>query len=510
LRHSLLSLVTIACVLVLAGAAAAPAAAAPTGWTSRAATPGPLLSVAAVGPLHAWAVGPGPTIVATTDGGASWTAQQAPVTQDLYAVAFADDADGWAVGPDGTVVATTDGGAAWSVQATPTTAALIGVACRGADCWAVGEHGTILATTDGGADWAVQSTPTTRDLYAVTFADANHGWAVGDHGTILATTDGGADWTAQRAPSAAYLNGVASHGASRAWAVGERGIVLATTDGGARWVVRRKAKAGDLYTTAFVDARHGWAVGVGGLILATTDGGLTWRAQPDPARQDVTSVAFADPLHGFASTVAGEVLATRRGGWTDAHPPTASAAGAASWHGRAARVVIHATDGVGGSGIAAIQYSLDRGATWTRGWSFTVPAPADHSGDGVHRFLYRAIDNAGNVEAVRRGWVGIDTRRPTPLAQWAGSAVRGARAALRFFIRDPRPGSPTATVTIRIVDGRGVLVKKAVLAGVGVDRVQQWVFTCWLPKGGYRFTVAATDAAGNRQTTAAANRLVVH
>ena len=99
--------------------------------------------------------------------------------------------------------------------------------------------------------------------------------------------------------------------------------------------------------------------------------------------------------------------------------------------------------------MAAIEYSLNHGKIWTTGSSFSVPAPANHTNDGVHAFLYRAIDNAGNVEAARRGWVGIDTRRPTPVARWARSAMRGARTALRFYIRDPRPGSPTATVTIR-------------------------------------------------------------
>jgi hypothetical protein len=207
--------------------------------------------------------------------------------------------------------------------------------------------------------------------------------------------------------------------------------------------------------------------------------------------------------------VDGEMLVTSRGGWTDSRPPTVSAVGAASWHDRATPVVLHATDGAGGSGIAAIQYSFDRGATWTRGSSFTVSAPADHALDGIHTFLYRAIDNAGNVGAARRGWVGIDTRRPVPLANWAASAVRGARTAVRFFVRDPRPGSPTATVTIRIVDARGVLVKKTVLLGVAVDRPQRWIFTCRLPRGTFRFTVAATDAAGNRQTAAAGNRLTV-
>ncbi len=465
--------------------------------------------MAAADPAHAWAVGPGPTIVATSDGGATWASQSPATGKDLYGVAFSDATDGWAVGPDGTVVATTNGGADWSAQTTPTTETLIGVACRGRDCWAVGTDGAVIATTDGGASWVAQGPPTTKDLFSVTFPNASDGWAVGDHGTILFTTDGGAVWTAQTSPTTRYLNGVTSYGARRAWAVGEDGVIIATSDGGAHWVVRRPAKAHDLYTVAFADTRHGWAVGAGGVILATTNGGLSWRAQHCPTKQDLASVAFADTLHGFVAGTAGTMLSSAHAGWSDVRPPTVTAAGVAGWHRRAVRVVLHATDGPGGSGVASVQYSLDRGKTWTRGSSFTVAAPADHSGDGTHTFLYRATDNAGNVEAARVGRVRIDTRRPTPIAKWPASAMRGYRTALRFYVSDPRPGSPTATVTIRIVNARGTLVKKIVMAAVAVDRTRNCVFACRLPTGTYRFTVAATDAAGNRGTTAAIARLVV-
>ncbi len=520
-------ILTVILAFVAAFAAAPAAGASSSGWTAHKAAGVPLLSVAAAGPAHAWAVGPGPTIVATTDGGSTWDAQNAPIVADLYGVAFSDASDGWAVGAGddvGALVATTDGGVDWAPQTIPTTAALIGVACRGEDCWAVGAAGTIIATTDGGSSWAAQSSPTGSDLYSVTFSDPDHGWAVGDQGRIIATTDGGAVWTSQRSPTGRYLNGVTCNGPQRAWAVGEKGIIIATTDGGAHWLVRRTAKAGDLYTVAFSDRRRGWAVGVGGVILATTSGGATWRAQGCPTGEDLSSVAFADSLHGFVAGVAGTVLTSTRAGWSERRPPVATVAAviaktgfgpgfpapvAPRWYGSAARVELGASDGRGGSGVASIHYSFDHGKTWVRSVSFTVAAPADHSGDGAHPFLYRATDNAGNVEAPRTGWVRIDTRRPRPVAKWSAAAVRGARTALRFFVSDPRPGSPTATAIIRIHNARGVLVRKAVLVNVAVDRALDYVFVCRLPIGVYRFTVVATDGAGNRGSVVTANRLIV-
>jgi hypothetical protein len=196
---------------------------------------------------------------------------------------------------------------------------------------------------------------------------------------------------------------------------------------------------------------------------------------------------------------------------TDLTPPTTQVSGAGSvWHRKPVTLHFRASDNPGGQGVAYTEYSLDGGVTWTKGTSASIPAPADHSADGPHRVLYRSADNVGNLERKRACTVNIDTRPPTPVAKWAGSAVRGTFTALRCYIADPRPGSPTASVTIRIRSARGVLVRKAVLGAVKVDSSQRYVFKCWLPKGTYRFTVAATDAAGNPGTTAAANTLVVH
>ena len=190
-------------------------------------------------------------------------------------------------------------------------------------------------------------------------------------------------------------------------------------------------------------------------------------------------------------------------------PHTTVAPPVTGWHARAVRLHLKAVDNRGGLGVAYTQYSLDDSATWSKGAVVTVPAPADHSADGVNKVVYRSADKAGNIEAKRSQLVLIDTRRPTPVANWRASARRGARTALRFYVGDPRPGSPTATVTIRIRNAHGALAKKIVLKSVRVDTVVDYAFTCWLPKGAYRFAIAATDAAGNAQTAQAFNTLVV-
>ena len=64
----------------------------------------------------------------------------------------------------------------------------------------------------------------------------------------------------------------------------------------------------------------------------------------------------------------------------------------------------------------------------------------------------------------------IDTSRRARVANWAATAVRGKTASLRYFIADRRPGSPSATVTIRVRTLAGRLVRKLVERNVAVDR----------------------------------------
>ncbi len=49
------------------------------------------------------------------------------------------------------------------------------------------------------------------------------------------------------------------------------------------------------------------------------------------------------------------------------------------------------------SGVGQIWYDVD-GGPWQTGGAVFVPAPADHSNDGLHTIRYYSIDNAGNAE----------------------------------------------------------------------------------------------------------------
>ncbi len=225
-------------------------------------------------------------------------------------MSFVDATHGWAVGNLGTILATADGGTSWSAQASGTSNDLFGVSFVDATHgWAVGIFGTILATANGGTTWTGQTSGTGNDLAGVSFVDANHGWAVGINGTILATANGGASWTAQTSGSTVTLDGVSFVDANHGWAVGVTGTILATADGGTTWTAQISGTSNTLDAVSFVDANHGWAVGGVGTILATADRGASWSAQSSGTGNDLHGVSFVDANHGWAVGTGGTILA---------------------------------------------------------------------------------------------------------------------------------------------------------------------------------------------------------
>jgi len=202
-----------------------------------------------------------------------------------------------------------------------------------------------------------------------------------------------------------------------------------------------------------------------------------------------------------------DATGTAFGVTTDVTAPVTVARGAGGWSNQPVTVRFRASDA--GSGVASTEYSTDAGTTWTQGTELTIAAPADHSGDGAQKVLYRSVDRAGNVEEARTCRVGIDTQRPTPQAGGPAGVRRGDVAHLRFTVADRVPGSPTATVGIVIRGRSGAVVVRATRQRQRTNAGLGYRFRCDLPQGTYTYSISATDAAGNRQTAVASSRLVV-
>lgn len=234
----------------------------------------------------------------TTNGGLTWTTQDAPGGGGSYSdVLFTDVNTGTIVGGSGTILRTTDGGESWSAQDSGTQAALEGVSFADTNTGlVVGSEGTIVGTSDGGATWIPQDSGTDAALRGVWLSDADTATAVGASGTILRTSDGGATWLPQDSGTDVALNAVSFGSVDTGVVVGANGVVLRTTDGGATWTQSHDFSPDSLNDVWFADANVGTIVGESATILRTTDGGATWAQELNDATYYHWDQSLVDPI----------------------------------------------------------------------------------------------------------------------------------------------------------------------------------------------------------------------
>jgi len=185
-------------------------------------------------------------MVHTEDGGATWTKQQVPAETELpesafdmgvepgdvnlYGISYGDENHVWIVGEFGVILASTDGGLTWTQQKAPIESTLFGVHFTDAQHgWAVGVDANIVRTEDGGATWQIIQPPLRqRSLYDV-FVRGHQGWIVGDSGTVLQSTDGGLTWQTHELPiqlAANWIRSVWLADGGNGFAVGAEGLVF--------------------------------------------------------------------------------------------------------------------------------------------------------------------------------------------------------------------------------------------------------------------------------------------
>lgn len=272
---------------------------------------------------HAWVVGMNGTILMTSDGGATWSAQSSRTKNDLLAIQMGSDGrNGWVVGFDGTILSTRNGGVAWHEQVSKTRENLFSIHIGQDDrrAWTVGTNGIILVTRDGGASWQQQISHTNDTLRAIQMrANGREGWIEGRSGTKLVTSDGGASWLVRGVGSSELLRAVQLNIEDhKGWAVGVQGEVLATRDGGATWRTLVN-DTDDLLRSIRMsaDGRKGWVVGWNGIILRTLDSGTTWSKQASGTRESLNDILMVeDRSQGWAVGDKGTILLTRDGGAT--------------------------------------------------------------------------------------------------------------------------------------------------------------------------------------------------
>lgn len=197
----------------------------------------------AVNEDNAWAVGENGLILATENGGQTWSTQLIDTKRQLNGIYFINTTIGWVVGNNGTIARSSSGGYSWIVLPSGIVENLNGIfAATQLIAWAVGDTGTILKTANG-ITWLAQSSGVTANLNSVHFYDSTVGWIAGDNGTILKTTDGGSNWMILDSGITKNLNSICFYNLNFGFAVGDDGTILRSCDGGLSWI----SQSGNIY-----------------------------------------------------------------------------------------------------------------------------------------------------------------------------------------------------------------------------------------------------------------------
>lgn len=196
------------------------------------------------------AVGVKGAIFESRDAGKSWDRVNSPTRDALLAVTVRGG-KAIAVGLAG-IIATSDGGPSWTLAKSDVTQRLLGVDMNASGlAVAVGEFGTVLLSRDSGRSWQRQgpdwSVLATREnpgfaepmMYGVAVSDSGVIMLVGEFGLIAKSDDGGQTWRILIPPRPGEPTLNALHvGApgQNSYAVGQQGEILVSADAGETWM----------------------------------------------------------------------------------------------------------------------------------------------------------------------------------------------------------------------------------------------------------------------------------
>jgi photosystem II stability/assembly factor-like uncharacterized protein len=315
-------------------------------------------------------------IIATTDGGTSWTNQQAQ-GNIMYDVKFISSTTGFAVDAKGIVWATTNAGTLWTSTQLSTIKQIrsIGYNAVSGNLFLVGDCGNLYKSTNTGTSWTAKYTSATQEqIRRILFKDDNNGWAGDGVGVLLKTTDGGQNWTTlynlgHQVQSIAMPT-------STTWYIGcDAGFYYKTTDGGTSFSALTFPVGGvTFWNTAFADSLIGYAGGSSGKFFKTTNGGSSWTDISTAAgfgSNVIYDIALIDANTFYISGLGAKLSKTTNGG-TSFSPLSPGVTGA--FFGVKFK---DANLGLVGGGSLALSRTTDAGATWT---PITLPAgPASNA-----------------------------------------------------------------------------------------------------------------------------------
>jgi photosystem II stability/assembly factor-like uncharacterized protein len=246
-------------------------------------------------------------VLYSDDNGATWTQAKVPTRQMLTSVFFVNDKKGWVTGHDSLILATEDGGETWTEQFIDLEreAPLLDIWFKNAEHgFAVGAYGVMLETTDGGAQWDDISdrldNEDQRHLNGITEIKDAGLFVVGEMGSMYRSADWGQTWETVEGPYEGSLFGVSGTSESGSVLVyGLRGHLFRSSNFGNSWQqVDLQGSNGaldfGLANGALLKDGSVVVVGHGGSVLKSTDKGHSFSVLNRADRLSLSGVSADD------------------------------------------------------------------------------------------------------------------------------------------------------------------------------------------------------------------------
>ena len=296
----------------------------------------------------------------TMDGGNTWTRVQG-VNALLHSVWFASPSTGYAVGDGGLLLATTNGGVTWSQRplAGASPANFTSIRCVALTCLLATDNGShLVRTTDGGIT-ASEISPSTLPVFAAAFASPTRAVAAGRDGVTVLSDDAGVTFSPVPASGGRIVgpfSRLRATSASVAFATGRTGSLARTADGGQTWTDLDVPTTGNVLDVSFPHPKDGYALDSNATLFKTTDGGGNWSLLNTGMLSQPGSVLALDADHVF---VIGPRGLRRSGNGGNSFGPA---------HGPIARAPLQQGDVARGAvfvyGPHDLFVSMNRGASW--------------------------------------------------------------------------------------------------------------------------------------------------
>ncbi|REL35779.1 WD40/YVTN/BNR-like repeat-containing protein [Thalassotalea euphylliae] len=228
------------------------------------------------------AVGERGHVLLSTDG-ENWQQQAVPVQSTLTAVTFADEDHGWAVGYDATILATTDGGATWTIQQylPEKQKPLLDVVFKDQNNGvAIGAYGLFYRTTDGGKNWVEEFhgefLPEEDIEYLNELKMEDEEAYLDERGSILP-----------------HFNKMVMDGRT-SYLVGEIGLIAKSNDFGQSWQQFDPIYEGSFFDIERTQQGNLLAAGLRGNVFRSLRNGTPWQHIPTDSTALINDIVLTD------------------------------------------------------------------------------------------------------------------------------------------------------------------------------------------------------------------------